>query len=46
MVADKAPSIELKKDQKLTIKVANRIMSEEKYSSSEEEEEEEEEKNH
>ena len=42
VVADKAPSIELKKDQKLTIKVANRIMSEEKYSSEEEEEEEEE----
>jgi len=52
VVAEKAPSIELKKDQKLTIKVANRIMSEEKSSSSssssssseEEEEEEEEEK--
>lgn len=33
-VAEKAPSIELKKDQKLTIKVAKRIMSEEKSSSS------------
>ena len=32
VVADKAPSIELKKDQKLTIKVANSIMSEEDYS--------------
>ena len=34
VVAEKAPSIELKRDQKLTIKVANRIMSEEKSSSS------------
>ena len=46
VVAEKAPSIELKRDQKLVNKVANRIMSEENSSSSsssgDEEEEEEE----